>query len=554
MRTLLHSVLVLAAIAAIEPRAVATRVGLRDGRWMLNDQPTNPDSAAEGLLMNVRMVNATFEDRGRTDFDAEANTDRFISQIGDYAAHGVNAFTLCLQGGMPGYEGALNSTFEPDGSLRPAYLARVERVIRACDRHGVVVILGLFYQRQSAILKDEQAVRAGVRNAVRWVRERGFQNVLIEIANEYPHKGFVHPVIRDPIGMASLIRLAKQTAPGLLVTASGYGDGKIHAEVAEACDFLTPHWNGTKVENIPARLAELRRFGKPIVCNEDDKTGAKAVAAMQASIAHGAGYGLMLKKHNQTFPFHFDGAADDPLYYAALKAATSARQSLQFQHHYLDRALPGSSWGQTAIADVDRDGKLDFITGRSRGEILWYRQETLQRWTRHTLGEHSASDVGGAALDVDGDGWLDFVTGGAWYRNTGKPRDELFERIVLDPELANVHDLVVADIDGDGRPDILTMSDKNNLRWYRIPKDPRQPWQRHDIGPSVHAGIGVGDIDGDGDLDVVRSNLWFENADGKGTRWIVHENIPFGNPNKPYPLATHCVVLDMDRDGDKTIW
>ncbi len=101
--------------------------------------------------MNVRMVNATFEDRGQPDFDAEANTDRFIAKIPEYAAQGVNAFTLCLQGGMPGYEGAINSAFEPDGSLRPDYLRRVERVIRACDEHGIVVILGLFYQRQSKL-------------------------------------------------------------------------------------------------------------------------------------------------------------------------------------------------------------------------------------------------------------------------------------------------------------------------------------------------------------------------------------------------------------------
>jgi hypothetical protein len=225
----------------------------------------------------------------------------------------------------------------------------------------------------------------------------------------------------------------------------------------------------------------------------------------------------------------------------------------EFRHRFIDDDLPGSSWGQTAIADVDRDGKLDFITGRSRGEILWYRQEQLDRWVRYPLGERSVSDVGGAAHDVDGDGWVDFITGGVWYRNTGRPQDEPFERIVFDPELASVHDVVLADLDGDGRMDVLTMSDKNNLRWYKITQDPRQPWRRHDIGPAVHAGIGVGDIDGDGDLDVVRSNMWFENADGKGTRWVVHENIPFGNPNPPYPLATHCIVLDLDGDGDNDL-
>jgi hypothetical protein len=128
---------------------------------------------------------------------------------------------------MPGYEGAVNSAFKADGSLRAEYLRRVERVMRGCDRHGMAVILGLYYQRQSKILCDEAAVRAGVVNAVRWIQSRGFRNVVVEIANEYPHQGFAHEVIRSSHGQASLIRLAKQTSPGLLVTASGLGNGNL---------------------------------------------------------------------------------------------------------------------------------------------------------------------------------------------------------------------------------------------------------------------------------------------------------------------------------------
>ncbi|MEZ5329910.1 MAG: serine hydrolase [Verrucomicrobiales bacterium] len=317
-------VIALVVIASSVSSAQAdTRFSIAGTRWFIDDKPTNAGTSAEGLLMNVRMVNAVFEDRAKPEFDAETNADRFIAMIPGYAAQGVNAFTICLQGGMPGYEGAVNSAFEADGSLRSDYLRRVERVIRACDKRGVAVILGLFYQRQSKILRDESAVRAGLLNAVRWVQSSGFTNVLIEVANEYRHPGFVHPVIREAKGQASLIRLGKETAPELLFTASGLGDGKVDAEVAAACDFLAPHWNGTKVEDIPARIAELKTFGKPIVCNEDDKTGESAVAAMRASVENGCGYGLMLVKHNQTMPFQFDGKDDDPVFYAALKAISS---------------------------------------------------------------------------------------------------------------------------------------------------------------------------------------------------------------------------------------
>jgi len=314
-------------VPAAGPRE-PTRVALREGRWFINDRVSNAGSAAEGLLMNVRMVNAVFEDRGKPDFDAEANTDRFIARIPDYAGHGVRAFTLCLQGGMPGYEGALNSAFEPDGSLRKEYLDRVRRVIEACDRQGIAVLLGCYYQRQSKVLRDEAAARAGVVNVVKWLRAAGFRNVLLEVANEYPHKGFAHPVIRSPEGVAGLIRLAKQTWPALLVSASGYGDGLVHGPVAEASDFLLVHLNGTSVAAIPARLAALRKYDKPIVCNEDDKSGALATAAAEACVKHGASYGLMLNKLNQRFPFTFSGAADDPVFYVKLKEMTTPRAGL----------------------------------------------------------------------------------------------------------------------------------------------------------------------------------------------------------------------------------
>ncbi|MCR9293266.1 MAG: serine hydrolase [bacterium] len=342
---------------------------------MINDQPTNAGSVCEGLLMNVRMVNATFEDLGRSDFDASENTDEFIASLDDYSAHGVNAVTLCLQGGMPGYEGAVNSAFASDGSLRADYIKRVEKAIRACDQRGIAVILSLFYQRQSKILEDETAVRAGLVNAVQWISNRQFRNVLVEIANEYPHPGFVHNIIRTPQGQSTLLRLAKQTAPELLFTASGLGHGKIDSAVAEACDFLTPHWNGTQVEDIPARVDALKRYNKPIVCNEDDKVGPQAIAALRATVASGAGYGLMLKDHNQTFPFRFEGAADATLYYATLKSLTSraARGVVEPAAQESPNFPPPESQGGWRM--IENEDEIESIGGMHKSRIA-----TLRDW------------------------------------------------------------------------------------------------------------------------------------------------------------------------------
>ena len=301
----------------------AAKISIQDGSWHLNGSITYPGTPAEGLLMNVRMVNSTFEDKNKPDFDPDKNTNQFIQQIPDYAAHGVRAFTLNLQGGMPGYEGAVNSAFHPDGTLDETYLQRVKRVIDACGRHGCAVILGCFYQRQDQILRDEAAVRRAVMETVNWLRSQGFTHVLLEIANEFPHSGFDHAILQSPEGEAELIRLAKQTWPALLVSTSGIGDGRFPEAVAEAADFILIHFNGVSLDEIPPRVQALKKYGKPIVCNEDDKTGEEAARAAELSVRNGASWGFMHKEWNQYVPFAFHGAADDPAVYTKMKELTA---------------------------------------------------------------------------------------------------------------------------------------------------------------------------------------------------------------------------------------
>jgi CubicO group peptidase (beta-lactamase class C family) len=352
---------VLQAAHAAPPRQ--TRVAIVDGRWNINGAITYAGTRAEGLLLNVRMVNATFEDRSRPEFDADGNTDEFIARIPEYVEQGVRAFTLNLQGGMPGYEGAVNSAFREDGTLRDSYLQRVKRVIDECDRHGTVVILGCFYQRQDQILKDADAVRAGVIHVIEWIRDAGFTNVVLEISNEFDHAGFDHEILKTSQGQVELIQIAKKSAPELLVATSGLGHGRLPDDVARASDFLLIHFNGTPVGEIPDRIARLKKFNKPIVCNEDDKTGRDAAEALTRSIENGASYGLMLQKLNQTFPFEFKGAADDPVFYRALReASTTAVPGVSDPGHssYFPPPESQGGWRQlTTPDDIRRLGRAD---------------------------------------------------------------------------------------------------------------------------------------------------------------------------------------------------
>jgi hypothetical protein len=299
-----------------------TSISIAETGWQLNGEITYTGAKAEGLLMNVRMVNATFEDRNRSDFDSDANTQAFMDHIADYGEHGIRAFTLCLQGGMPGYEDALNSAFEPDGSLREGYLARVERVIRACDEIGIAVILGCFYQRQDQLLQDADAVELAAVNAVRWVGDRRFENVVIEVANEHAHRGFTHDIIRRPDEHAELILRVKKANPDLIVSTSGMGSGRKSDAVAEAVDFIIIHFNNTDMADVSDRIEAMRKFGKAIICNEDTKIGKRGAEVASLCVEHGCSWGLMHREVNQYQPLEFAGAADDPVVYARLRELT----------------------------------------------------------------------------------------------------------------------------------------------------------------------------------------------------------------------------------------
>lgn len=294
-----------------------TRLTIDGDEFRLDGARTHAGSRAAGLLMNVRMANAIFEDTGRPAFDAKKNTDEFVDRMPEYVNQGVRAFTVSLQGGYPGYEGARNSAFSERGDLDRDYMERAASVIERADALGAVIILALFYQRQDQILKDEEAVERGVIEVVDWIKQNGYRNIMLDVVNEYGHGGFKHGVLRSDAGVASLIRLARQRHPSLPVGASGTGDGQLSPKVAAASSVLLVHFNELSVPEIPGRIRDLRRDepGKPIVCNEDSRTGSPAAAVASASVEAGVSYGLMVERKNQHYPFEFNGRRDDPAAY-----------------------------------------------------------------------------------------------------------------------------------------------------------------------------------------------------------------------------------------------
>ena len=284
-----------AALLPAAPRRQTT-VSIVGEDFHINGRPTYAGRVwnghrIEGLLFNSRMVQGIFDDRnpataprwaypdtGR--WDAERNTREFVDAMAAWRRHGLLAFTINLQGGSPeGYSRDQpwhNSALGADGSLDPAYMARLERVLDRADSLGMAVILGYFYFGQDQRLKDEAAVVRAVDEATRWILERGYQHVLVEINNECDIR-YDHAILQPPRVHELIERVRTTTVNGRrLLAGTSYGGGTIPGEVvAKASDFILLHGNGV---SDPARIAEMARTSrrlvsgapKPILFNEDD--------------------------------------------------------------------------------------------------------------------------------------------------------------------------------------------------------------------------------------------------------------------------------------------
>jgi hypothetical protein len=312
---------------AFEP---TTRVDLFRNVFSINGKPTYAGTYSEGLLLNVRMVHAVFEDSNPAScpqgFDAEENTARFVKRIPSYVEHGIRAFTVNLQGGDPGYEGAVNSAFDATGKLRPGYMGRVASVIEACDRAGACVIVGCFSRWQDQTLRDESAVKVAVGEAARWVHRRGYKNVILEVADRHDDPEFAHEILREPTRFHELLTLAREAAPGVLVSASSASTvGRLHHSVAREADFLLFHFEGLLTSRFYLRASMSSKFHKAMVCTDDSKTGKEGAAALEAAVTSLMSWGYANRPQNEHYPFRFEGALDDEVVYAKFKELTTRR-------------------------------------------------------------------------------------------------------------------------------------------------------------------------------------------------------------------------------------
>jgi hypothetical protein len=288
--------------AGAEPHNRRTQVSIVGDQFHVNGAPTyagrtwaTSDGAQhriEGLLMNARLVQGIFDDpnpetRGQWMYpdtgrwNPERNTQEFIDAMAAWREHGLIGFTINLQGGCPyGYcrsQPWNNSAFESNGSLRTDFMNRLERILDRADELGMVPILGYFYFGQDERLEDDAAVVRAVDNTTRWVLEKGYRHVVVEINNECDIR-YDHAILQCERVHELIERVKGHQHEGrrLYVSTSLRGGRVPPANIVAASDYVLLHGNGVRD---PARMSEMVRQVRamdvyrpmPIVNNEDDR-------------------------------------------------------------------------------------------------------------------------------------------------------------------------------------------------------------------------------------------------------------------------------------------
>ena len=273
-----------------------TTVSISEQSFLINGKPTYEKrlwkgNKIEGLLLNSRMVQGIFDDLNpetasnwiysdSKKWNADRNTAEFIDNMEKWHSYGLLAFTINLQGGSPrGYSQLQpwhNSAIKEDGSLRPEYMIRLEKILDKADELGMVAIVGLFYFGQDERLRDEKAVINAVTNTIDWLFERSYKNILIEINNECNIE-YDHDILK-PERVHELIELVKKRKEKgyRYYAGTSYGGGTVpNPNVVKSSDFILMHGNGVSdPAEISAMVEKTRKVEgyrpMPILFNEDD--------------------------------------------------------------------------------------------------------------------------------------------------------------------------------------------------------------------------------------------------------------------------------------------